>query len=236
MKIRNPQLIRAASWLGAQFVRSWMRTVGYEYRPLGPNLDPHQADIAGRYIYAFWHENLLAPLSQYARSDIYVLISKHADGQMVAGLAQHLGFELVRGSSTRSGVEAVRQMLRLSQKAHLAVTPDGPRGPRREVQAGLVYLAAKTGLPVAPVGIGYRRAWRMGSWDRFALPRPFSSMKCVTPEPIRVPADAGRDELEHYRQQVERSLNEVGTLAENWAATGVWTGPAAGADRQEFAA
>jgi len=236
MKIRNPRLIRAASWLGAWFVRTWMRTVGYEYRPLGPNLDPHQPELAGRYIYAFWHENLLAPLSQYARSDIYVLISQHADGQLIAGLAQHLGFELVRGSSTRNGVEAVRQMLRLSQQAHLAVTPDGPRGPRREVQAGLVYLAARTGLPVVPVGIGYGRAWRMRSWDRFALPRPFSAMKCVTPAPIHVPAEADRAERERYRQQVEQSLQEVGKLAEAWAASGVWPGAADGADRQEFAA
>ena len=63
-------------------------------------------------------------------------------------------------------------MLRLSRQAHLVITPDGPRGPRRQVQAGMVYLAARTGVPIVPVGIGYDRPWRTKSWDRFAVPRP----------------------------------------------------------------
>jgi hypothetical protein len=188
MKIRNRWLIRAASWLGSVVVRGWMRTVGYEYQPLGPNVDPRLENAPERYIYAFWHENLLLPLSRYGRPDIRVLISKHADGQLIAEVARRLGFELVRGSTTRGGVEAIRQMVRLGQAAHFAVTPDGPRGPRRVVQPGLIYLAARTGLPIVPAGIGFRRPWRMNSWDRFAVPRPFSFMTCVTPEPIHVPA------------------------------------------------
>src|SRR5262245_52928503 len=222
MKIRNPKLISAISWLGAQVVRAWMRTVHYEYRPLGPNVDPRQEGMTGRYIYAFWHENLLAPLSQYAQPNIRVLISRHADGQLIAELARHLGFGLVRGSTNRGGVEAVRQMLRLSQDAHLAVTPDGPRGPRRIIQPGLIYLAARTGLPIIPIGIGYRRPWRMQSWDRFAVPRPFTHMKCVTPDPVSVPADADKDDLERYRRQVEHQLLEMCDLAERWAETGRW--------------
>jgi hypothetical protein len=224
MKIRNPLLIRAASWLGAQLVRGWMRTIRCHYRPLGPNLDPRQEGMTARYIYAFWHENMLLPLSQYARPDIHVLISKHADGQLIAQLARHLGFAVVHGSTTREGIKAVRQMLRLSQNAHLAFTPDGPRGPRRQVQPGLVYLASRTGLPIVPAGIGFARAWRMRSWDRFAVPRPFSWMTCVTPEPIVVPAEADRDELEIYRRRVEDALMAMGNLAEQWAETGTWPG------------
>jgi lysophospholipid acyltransferase (LPLAT)-like uncharacterized protein len=217
MKIRHPWLISAASWTGAQLVRCWMRTVRCAYRPLGPNLDPRQDGMTSRYIYTFWHENMLLPLSQYARPDIHVLISKHADGQLIAKLAHHLGFEVVHGSTTRNGVEAVRQMLRLGQNAHLAITPDGPRGPRRQVQMGLIYLASRTGLPIVPAGIGFRRAWRMRSWDRFAVPWPFSFMTCVTPEPITVAAEADRATLEQYRQQVESTLLDVGELAEKWA-------------------
>jgi lysophospholipid acyltransferase (LPLAT)-like uncharacterized protein len=222
MKIRNPKLISAASWLGAQVVRAWMRTMHYEYRPLGPNVDPRQDGMAERYIYAFWHENLLAPLSQYAQPNIRVLISRHADGQIIAELARHLGFGLVRGSSTRGGVEAVRQMLRLGQEAHLAVTPDGPRGPRRRIQLGLIYLAAHTGLPIVPVGIGYRRPWRMKSWDHFAIPKPGSFMTCVTPDPISISPDAGKEDLEHHQQHVEQVLHQVGAFAEHWAGTGIW--------------
>src|SRR5262249_3018846 len=151
-----------------------------------------------RYIYAFWHENLVVPLSQFAQLNIRVLISYHADGQLIAQLAQHLGFGLVRGSSTRQGVGAVRQMLRLAEDGHLAVTPDRPRGPRRQLQLGLLFVAAPTGLPIVPVGVGSRRAWRMASWDRFAVPWPGPLTTCVIGEPIPVPADIDRRGLVRY--------------------------------------
>lgn len=219
MKIRHPLLIRTLSWTAAKLVRGWMGTLRFEYRPLGPNVDPRQPGLEQRYIYAFWHENLLLPVYQYARPDIYVLISRHADGQMIAELARHLGFQTVRGSTGRGGgVEAVRQILRLGQGAHIGVTPDGPRGPRRQVQPGLVYLAARTGLPIVPVGISFRRPWRMKSWDRFAVPKPFSHAYCVTPEPIVVPADVDKDQLEEHRLRIEEALWEVNGLADRWAA------------------
>src|SRR5579885_1739211 len=134
MKIRHPGLIKALGLLVAWLVRLWIGTVRYRYRPLGANLDPHRRGLQGRYIYAFWHENLLLPAYHYGRPDIWVLISQHADGELIAQTCQHLGFRVVRGSTTRDGrsrggVEAVRQMVRLAQKGHLAFTPDGPRGP-----------------------------------------------------------------------------------------------------------
>jgi hypothetical protein len=181
-------------------------------------MDPHQPNFDGRYIYAFWHENILLPAYQYGRPDIYVLISEHADGELIAEACRHLRFRLVRGSTTRRGVKAVRQMIQLAQKNHLAVTPDGPRGPRRQVQAGLVYLAARTGLPIVPMGIAWRRAWRMRSWDRFALPVPWSLASLVTTEPIRVPETVDKDELERYRKQVEQALEHATAVAERMAA------------------
>jgi lysophospholipid acyltransferase (LPLAT)-like uncharacterized protein len=220
MKIRNLWLIKAIGWAGAWVIRLWVGTLRYRYQPLGPNVDPHQPGLSGRYIYAFWHENMLLPAYQYGRSDIWVLISQHADGQMIAEACRHLGFQLVRGSKTRGGVEAVRQMLRLGRQDHLAITPDGPRGPRRRIQPGLIYLAAQTGLPIVPVGIGFRRPWRLDSWDHFALPRPWSRAVCVTTEPIVVPPGADKDGLEYYRQQVERALLEATEIAERWAESG----------------
>jgi lysophospholipid acyltransferase (LPLAT)-like uncharacterized protein len=225
MKIRNPLLIKTVGVVGAWAIRRWIATLRYEYRPIGPNVDPHRPDLDRRYIYAFWHETMLLPAYQYGRSDIWVLISQHADGQMIADVSRRLGFQLVRGSTTRGGAEAVRQMLRLGRGGHLAITPDGPRGPRRRVQPGLVYLAARTGMPIIPIGIGFDRPWRMGSWDRFALPRPFSRAVCVTTEPIIVPPDVEKDALEVYRERVERTLLDATTMAEQWAVgSGQWAG------------
>jgi lysophospholipid acyltransferase (LPLAT)-like uncharacterized protein len=219
MKIRNPWLIQALGFLAALFVRLWVGTVRYRYRPLGPSMDPHQPNFDGRYIYAFWHENILLPAYQYGRPDIRVLISEHADGQLIAEACRHLRFRLVRGSTDRRGsVKAVRQMIQLAGKNHLAVTPDGPRGPRRQVQAGLVYLAARTGLPIVVMGIAWRRAWRMKSWDRFALPVPWSLASLVTIEPIYVPENVDKEQLEVYRKQVEQALEHATAVAERLAA------------------
>jgi lysophospholipid acyltransferase (LPLAT)-like uncharacterized protein len=218
MKIRNRWLIKALGFLAAVLVRLWVGTVRYRYRPLGASMDPHQPQFEGRYIYAFWHENILLPAYQYGRPDIYVLISEHADGELIAEACRHLRFKLVRGSTTRKGVKAVRQMMQLALKNHLAVTPDGPRGPRRQVQPGLVYLAARTGLPIVPMGIAWRRAWRMRSWDRFALPVPWSRASLVTTEPIRVPDTVDKDELEGYRRRVEQALEHATVVAERIAA------------------
>jgi lysophospholipid acyltransferase (LPLAT)-like uncharacterized protein len=221
MKIRHPWLIKVFGFVVSCLVRLWIATLRYRYCPLGPSLEPSQPGLGRRYLYAFWHENLLLPAYHYARPDIAILISRHADGELIAEACRHLGFGLVRGSTTRGGVEAVRQMLRRGQTGHLAITPDGPRGPRRRVQAGLIYLAARTGLPIVPAGMAFRRPWRLRTWDRFALPRPWSRATCVTAEPICVPPDADREQLEEYRRRVEEAMLRLTDTAEQWAETGV---------------
>ena len=227
MKICHPWLVGSVSYLAAHLLRNWLATLDYQYRPLGPNFDPDHPDLKGRYIYAMWHEYLLMPIGRYARSDFHVLISRSGDGQLLAETCRQLKIPTIRGSTSRGGMEAIRQMLRAGLETHLAMTPDGPRGPRRRVQAGLVYLSARAGLPVVPVGFGLNRPWRFGSWDHFALPRPWARARCVTGKPISVPADAGREEIEMHRLQVEQSLTAATDLAERWAEAGNWPGAAA---------
>jgi lysophospholipid acyltransferase (LPLAT)-like uncharacterized protein len=219
MKIRHPFLIKAAAFAGAWALRAWVGTLRYRYCPLGPNLDPRTCGAP--YLYAFWHEYLLLPAYHFGRMDSHVLISTHADGELIAGLIRHLGFRVVRGSTTRGGVKAVREILGLENESHLGITPDGPRGPRRRVQPGLTYLSSRLGLPIVPAGFSYQRPWRMQSWDRFAVPRPFTRARCVTCEPILVPPDAERDLLEEYRVYVEQRLLDLTAQAERWAEEGV---------------
>lgn len=220
MKIRHPALIKATAFAGAWAIRFWMSTLHYRCRSLGVNLVPTQKGFSGRYIYAFWHENFLLPAYHYGRHDVRVLVSQHADGRMIGEVCRHLRMRLVHGSTTRGGVEAMRRMLRLSRTAHLVITPDGPRGPRRVVQMGAIYLAAKTELPIVPVGIGYERPWRLKSWDRFAIPRPWSRSTLIFGNPIHVPSNQGRDRLLEFRYAVEQALNEVSESAEDWANAG----------------
>jgi lysophospholipid acyltransferase (LPLAT)-like uncharacterized protein len=219
MKLRHPWLIRAAGFLGAGVVRLLMSTVRYQFH-FGVPVDPNDRHLRGRYIYAFWHEAMLFGAGRKTRARFQVLIGQHADGELIAQISRRVGFRVVRGSSTRGGVEAVRKMLRLG-RGHLVVTPDGPRGPRRRVQAGIVYLASRTGLPIVPAGIGFENAWRARSWDRFAVPKPGSRAALVVNEVIAVPPDIDKEGLEFYRQRVEHALLAATAEAERWAESGI---------------
>jgi lysophospholipid acyltransferase (LPLAT)-like uncharacterized protein len=214
MKIRHPFLIRMAGLLIAWLVRLWLGTVRYRCRTLGPRVEPTEPNLQGKYIYAFWHETILLPAYHYRRTPTHVLISEHADGEMIAQACGHLGLGVVRGSTTRRGVQAVRQIVEMKGRSHLVITPDGPRGPRRQVQPGVVYLAARTGLPIVPVGFAYRKAWRMRSWDLFAVPWPFTHSVGVLGVPIHVPPESDGGQLEEYRLQVGRALEDTMKVAE----------------------
>jgi lysophospholipid acyltransferase (LPLAT)-like uncharacterized protein len=222
MKLRNPRTIRKVAWLGAQVIRAWMGTVRLCYQSLGKNLDPRKPSCRGRYIYPFWHEGILLPVFHCRRVNIRPLVSRHADGELMAEVCRHLGLGVVRGSTTRGGVEALLGMLRAAESSHLAVTPDGPRGPRRQVQPGVIYLAAVSGLPIVPLGVAYSRCWRARNWDRFALPRPFTTGYAVTGRPQHVPPEAEyrRDLLEAERLRLQEAMDAVTAIAENWAQTG----------------
>jgi lysophospholipid acyltransferase (LPLAT)-like uncharacterized protein len=218
MKIRKPWMIKAAGFSVAWALRLWFGTLSYRCRALEPDADPKNREGHGRYIYAFWHEGLLLPAYLYGRCHVQVLISEHADGKLIAEVCRHLGYSIVHGSPNRGAVRATRQMLDAASTDNLAITPDGPRGPRRRVQMGLVYLASRTGRLIVPAGIGYDRPWRARSWDRFGLPRPWSRATWLTGEPIRVPPRARREELEEYRLRVEDELQRLTEAAERLAA------------------
>lgn len=215
MKLRSPLLIRlVASCLGA-FIWCWMKTVRVRY--WCPNGEQHPVDAAQqRNIYAFWHDSMLAPMT--TRTKIEMLISQHADGELVARICQWVGFGVVRGSSTRGGSEALVRMLHSQSPAHLGFTPDGPKGPRRRVQVGMVYIASRTGLPVVPCGYGFTHAWHLNSWDRLTIPCPGSRVVGVVCEPIHVPANLDRNELEQWRVRVEEAFLKATAQAEDWAA------------------
>src|SRR5271163_1534552 len=103
MKIRSPWLIKALGFLVALVVRIWIGSLRYRYRPLGRNVDPIRMKGKDRYLYAFWHENLLLPAYHYGQRDICVLISEHSDGELITQACRHLQFQVVRGSTTRGG-------------------------------------------------------------------------------------------------------------------------------------
>lgn len=227
LRPQRPGALNALGLVGAGLLRLWLGTLHFRYRPLGPDVDPRRPSLGARYIYAMWHETLLLPVQRFARPDISVLISTHADAELIAQICRRLRVGVVRGSTTRGGVEALRGLLQRGRRMHLALTPDGPRGPRRRVQPGVVYLASRLGLPLVPTGFGFERPWRAGSWDRMVLPRPGTRARCVTGDPVPVPADAGRPEIENVRRRLEAAIEAATEQAQRWADTGRRLGPPA---------
>jgi lysophospholipid acyltransferase (LPLAT)-like uncharacterized protein len=171
------------------------------------NLPDHQPVII-----AFWHNRVALMAYIYKRFNIrrtaLTFISRSRDGQFMTDVAARFGIKAVRGSSSRHGTAAMLAAVRAAGDSHvdLVITPDGPRGPRYQIQPGLIRLAQITHRPI--VAVTYRLGWKLEvhSWDRFQVPLPFTTCHMVTGEPVYVPEDASEAELEAIRTRLSESL------------------------------
>ncbi|MCB9549099.1 MAG: DUF374 domain-containing protein [Myxococcales bacterium] len=163
-------------------VRAWTRTL--RARRLGPAFD--QPGLV-----AFWHGDQLPLVAVRPRGDVVAPISLSRDGRLQARVMAHLGVGDVPGSSSRGGLGAARGLARALRRGALALMAvDGPRGPGREVKAGVIWLAARVGCPVWPVGVAVRRGRRLRrAWDRFLLPCPFTRVVVIVGAPLHFAAD-----------------------------------------------
>jgi lysophospholipid acyltransferase (LPLAT)-like uncharacterized protein len=168
------------------------------------------------FILAFWHGRLLMmPYCWRQGTPIRVLISQHPDGRFIAQTIRHFGLDAVAGSSSRGGAAAMRAILKsLQENVSVGFTPDGPRGPRMRASAGVVQAARLAGAPILPCAFASRRRRVLGSWDRFILALPFTRGVFIWDQPITVARDAGDEEIEAARRQVEERLNAITETAD----------------------
>jgi lysophospholipid acyltransferase (LPLAT)-like uncharacterized protein len=220
MKIAKRFLNNLGGLFASAAVRHWMGSLDYKCAYYDESIDPVKPTYSGQKIYIFWHEYILFPLYLRGNNNLTMLLSRHRDTDVLSRTAYHMGFEFVRGSTNRGGMAALRELVRRSKNMNLTITPDGPRGPRRRLAQGPIYLASKLGLPIVVMGFGYDRPWRMGTWDHHAVPRPFSRARAVVSPAVHVPADLNRHGLEHYREKVELLMNRLTLEAEAWAESG----------------
>ena len=180
-----------------------IRMIGEEYL--------EKAREGGRKVlYAFWHEGLLVATYAFRRQGIQVLVSQHRDGEMIARAIEQMGYGTIRGSSTRGGTRALFRMAAAGAAGDdLGVTVDGPRGPRLQVKPGTLFIAGRSGLPIVPFAVASRKPWELSSWDRFMIPRPFSTAAIAFGEPLEVPGDTAVERLEPYRAELQRRLLEA---------------------------
>lgn len=171
---------RAAGHVARVLGRTWrFRIEGREHESAARAASP-------RVIYALWHGRLMALTYAYRDLGIRVLVSRHRDGEILAHALGELGYMVSRGSSKRGGAEALLTMLSELRMGDVAITPDGPRGPRGALSPGVLALAQHSGAPILPVGCVASSAWEFGTWDRFLVPRPFASVAVRIGAPLWV--------------------------------------------------
>lgn len=212
---------KLAGLLACEGLRQLMSTLDYQALYYDRTVDPVREDYYGPAIYIFWHEYIPFPFYLRPHCGYAMLVSRHRDADILSEAARHMGYETVRGSTQRGGGAAIRELFRRGRTMNLVITPDGPRGPRRKLASGCIYLASRMRLPLVPFGLGYSHCWRAPTWDRFAVPRPFGLARALVGPRVWIPEDLDREGIEAHRQRIENVLNQLTQEAEQWAASGI---------------
>lgn len=202
----SPKMVVAGTLVGWMMrVWSWMLRLEIETR-----WTPAADGSTGPVIFALWHNRFFTVPPAFRKvfgkkRNCVVLTSASHDGAMVARSMAVFGLGSVRGSSSRRGAAALVALTRaVRDGSDACITPDGPRGPRYEVHPGMIKLAAATGAPIIPIHVTFANAWRLKTWDRFVIPKPFSRVRVVFDTPIPIGATDGTPEDQRLR--VERAM------------------------------
>lgn len=206
---RNESIRGALCWLGSLYIRLCHATCRWTERNV--EVPRRLWDANQPFILCFWHGRLMMmPYCWDSRRPIHTLTSDHPDGRLIARTTAHFGLKTVTGSSSRGGAAALRRLIHLIREgSSVAITPDGPRGPRMRAQAGAIGLACMSGVPIVPVSYSTLRRRLLGSWDRFLLALPGGHGVIVWGDPIFVPVGADATAREAARQQLEDRLNAI---------------------------
>ena len=200
-----------ARWLiafGFRLLQIWARTLRYE---IDDRLGVVGKPINENYIAALWHNRLLLISYVLKRFTPHRpgagLISASRDGDLVTDLTERFGFDVVRGSSSRLGASAILELTAvLASGRDVLITPDGPRGPAYDLGPGIIFLAQKSGAAVVPINMEYSAYWRVKSWDKFILPRPFSKVRVIFGPPHHVKSTRTHDEFEAERLRLQNAM------------------------------
>ena len=169
----------------------------------------------GGCVFALWHGRQVFFTYSHRNRGIATLVSRSKDGELIAEVLRLSGHRAVRGSSSRGGAAALKELVEAGREGHsLAVTPDGPRGPVRRVQPGVLFLARELGIPIVPAANGMRRKLIFRGWDEFHFPLPFNRVAIVLGKPLPVGPD---DDLEAKAEELRLALDAVTAEADRIA-------------------
>lgn len=210
----NPVVVAVLTRLAAILLRSLFRSLRVTY--VGREVLDRLIRAEGRRVMAaFWHGRLLMMPFAYPEVPWAIMISRHPDGEYISRVAERFGIRPVRGSARRGALVSLLGMLRACRRGyHLAITPDGPLGPREQVNTGTIEMARLAGTPIIPGAFAASHGKFVRSWDRFLIPYPFSRGVFVCGEPIMVSPNAGAEEVEKARAALEERLCQVTAVAD----------------------
>jgi lysophospholipid acyltransferase (LPLAT)-like uncharacterized protein len=170
------------------------------------------------YILAFWHGTMLLPWYLHGSKDFAALTSKSKDGDLLAKILKKWNYKVIRGSSSTGGDVALGIMVDYAKnKYSIAITPDGPRGPRQNFKAGAVITAKKSGIPLLLAGIGFKRKKTLNNWDKFEVPYFFTRANIIYSDPIYVNAKLTYEETSEIISGCEEKLNNLQQQAQNFS-------------------
>ena len=160
------------------------------------------------FVLAFWHGTMLLPWYLHGNPSFAALTSKSKDGDLLAKILRKWNYEVVRGSSSVGGDVALGILIDYTKNDYsIAITPDGPRGPRHKFKAGAVITAKKANVPIILSGVGYKKRKVLKNWDKFEVPFFFSSAKIIYSDPIYVSKELDYDETSDVIEKCETELN-----------------------------
>lgn len=191
-----------------------VRLFGSTFRITVLNYEKVQS-LEGGKVLCGWHGRSMIASIYFRRKGFWVIISKSKDGDIQTHVFQNLGFHVIRGSTGRGGERALIESIRELRKGEtMAITPDGPRGPSKVVQGGIMVMAKKANAWLVPCGVSARPRVLAKSWDRYMVPLPFAKCLMNFGEPVRVPSDASDEQVEHIRLQLQSEITRLEIQAE----------------------
>ncbi len=197
-------------------------TLNYRVAYHDPSCDVGRIEYNQPVIYLIWHEYLSLPFFVRRNTRLALLASRHRDAEVLTQAARLFGFNVYRGSSGRGGSNVLRQILSDDGIRGLVITPDGPRGPRRKVASGAIYLASRLQMPIVLMGGGVQKPWRIRRvWDQHIVPKPHSRARMISSPKITIPPGLNRQELDEATSAIEKALNVYTLAAEQWADSGL---------------
>jgi lysophospholipid acyltransferase (LPLAT)-like uncharacterized protein len=176
-----------------------LRVVARTWRVQAYGADSYQAlrRAAKPFAFAFWHGGMLPLVWRHRGEGTSVLVSLHKDGEIIARICEALGLRTIRGSTTRGGGRALLGLVReLEAGYEVAVTPDGPKGPRHHFAPGALMAAQRAHAPIVPIGVHCSSAWHLRSWDQFMIPKPFARIVVVYGDAAYVAGSTPREATE----------------------------------------